>query len=794
MFLLATGRQVCAPFAFCCSIRMALKPRFTLFALLLLSHQCEVEVENCSETRCLLLPDGDDPVASEFHFKASEKGVRLVYINLGIAGASYDPLELPDVFLPHRWVWANTSHEPMLSLPDDYDILSAGLLNYQVRSVDVKFKDYPSGCLAKLNSTCQNLAVGRMLTNVTSSISGETLHEKMPVVCVALINRTVGNVKYHCCHMHKEATEPATIRCDQSVHISDWNAVVLAVFHLTAIFLTFYCPALPLALPDYVFSLENEVEKENRLAEQTNRETTGDERIANSDREGGQDNQRGTGADRWNTETVVLITTTTTTAVARTTNSNNNTNREQTFLNTSNRLGNSRERGEESEFIPVDDSSPMNVSTLVRECVQKLPGIPLSFNIKLTVILLYVFPCVSYFQVVLYPTLKEMYFNECRNKQVAVEVFFRLPLVVAPISFWRSLLFFILILFLALPALFSKPEDFVLPEGLECLYCKKYSEEHDNAFSFSDRRSMGDEILRHLKIMYHAPANYFVTVTSLLRYCCKMWQKSRLSRVICERNSRRSRAIRVVLSLIGISLGIPLIALLAVSGLLLFLCYYGVIYSPFLTLVDCCKMKLLSRQISNNSSNLRIFYVVSSLCFVGIFLQLLNSFYFFIRVLGFTILGLTLNISIVTPYVVFVLALTTYLYLCYDNMQNKYKDIKKIISERREELHMTHNAPQGTISAKLYWFVCKRVLPHEYEFLRMLRNMVFVVLYLIFALSSIVFFRNKFDLSTLTLTMSLLFTGSIPSLLLKTLTTETNVIGWAKIRMVREIDQVIKEY
>ncbi|XP_074628414.1 uncharacterized protein LOC141886227 [Acropora palmata] len=717
----------------CCSIRMALKSRFALFALfalLLLPYQCEVGVENCSETQCLLLPDGDDPVASEFHFKASEKGVRLVYINLGIAGASYDPLELPDVFLPHRWVWANTIREPMLSLPDDYDILSLGLLNHQVRSIDVKLKDQPSGCLAKLNSTCQNLAVGRMLlANVTSNISGEILQEKMPVVCVALINRTFGNVKYHCCDMHKEATEPATIRCDQSVDNSDWNAVVLAVFCLTAIFLTLYCPALPLALPDYVFSLENEVEKENRLAEQTNRETTGDERIANSDRDGGQDNQRGTGADRWNTQTAVLIPTATTTAVDRTTNSNNNTNREQTFLNTSNRLGNSRERGEESEFIPVDDSSPMNVSTLVRECVQKLPGIPLSFNIKLTVILLCVFPCVSYFQVVLYPTLKEMYFNECRNKQVAVEVFFGLPPAVAPISFWPSLLFFILILFLALPALFSKPEDFVLPEGLECLYCKKYSEEHDNAFSFSDRRSVGDEILRHLKIMYHAPAKDFVTVTSLLRYCCKMWQKSRLSRVICERNSRRSRAIRVVLSLIGISLGIPLIALLAVSGLLLFLCFYGVSYSPFMTLVDCCKMKLFSRQISNNSSNRCIFFVVSLLCFGGIFWQLLNSFYFFIHVLGFTILGLTLNISIVTPYVVFVLALTTYLYLCYDNTQNKYKAVKKIISERREELHMIRNAPQGIISAKLYWFVCERVLPHEYEFLRMLFNMVCVSVY-----------------------------------------------------------------
>ena len=39
-------------------------------------------------------------MASEFHFKASQKGVRLVYINLVIGNASYDPLELQDVFLP----------------------------------------------------------------------------------------------------------------------------------------------------------------------------------------------------------------------------------------------------------------------------------------------------------------------------------------------------------------------------------------------------------------------------------------------------------------------------------------------------------------------------------------------------------------------------------------------------------------------------------------------------------------------------------------------------------------------
>ncbi|XP_015780534.1 PREDICTED: uncharacterized protein LOC107358446 [Acropora digitifera] len=207
----------------CCSLRMALITRFAFLALLLLPYQCEAKAENCSQTQCLLLPVGDEPVTSEFHFKASQKGVRLVYINLVIGNASYDPLDLPDVFLPHRWVWANTIHEPMLSLPEDYDILSAGLLNYQVRSIDVKFKDQPSGCLAKLNATCQNLAVGRMLLeNVTSSISGDILHKKAPVVCVEVISPTIDDpnehyISYHCCYVHKKPrTGRAVIRAVRS--------------------------------------------------------------------------------------------------------------------------------------------------------------------------------------------------------------------------------------------------------------------------------------------------------------------------------------------------------------------------------------------------------------------------------------------------------------------------------------------------------------------------------------------------------------------------------------------------
>ena len=455
-------------------------------------------------------------MASEFHFKASEKGVRLVYINLVIGNASYDPLELPDVFFPHRWVWANTIHEQMLILPDDYDILSAGLLNYQVRSIDVKLKDHPSGCLAKLNSTCHNLAVGRMLLeNVTSSISGDILHKKTPVVCVALINRTDGNVRYHCCDLHKEPKEPGTLRCDQSVDDSDWSTAAVAVFFLISLFLTLYCPALPLALPDCVFSLEDEDEKENRLAEQITRETTGDEGILNPATEGEQDNRRGIGADRWNTENAenVALLTTTAAAAASTNNSNNNsnTNREETGQNTSNCEGNNRETEEESEFIPVDDSSPLNLSTLLRECFQKFSDIPLSFNIKLAVMWLCIYPCILYVHVGLYHTLKKTSIDEIIKKHVLVGSVFSQQILLfnetVNYDFW-AFEFLVITLLMIFPTiimvLFSRPKHFFFEENELCLLCRFISLKCSSLnFSLTSRRSLGDEINHHLKILHH---------------------------------------------------------------------------------------------------------------------------------------------------------------------------------------------------------------------------------------------------------------------------------------------------
>lgn len=192
--------------------------------------------------------------------------VRLVYLNLKIGNDSYHPLELQDEFLEDRWVWANTITEPMLSSPDDYVILSLGLLNYQVRSMDVHLEDQPSGCLANLKSTHQNMAVGRMLLeNVTiESRSADQLSRKREVVCVAMIDEYEGyrGIAYRCCNVltmlrTDQSNGRSEIQCDLVVKRSDeWMNMFKIVLTVACLLITGYLPALLLALPDCVFSVQ----------------------------------------------------------------------------------------------------------------------------------------------------------------------------------------------------------------------------------------------------------------------------------------------------------------------------------------------------------------------------------------------------------------------------------------------------------------------------------------------------------------------------------------------------------
>ena len=780
----------------CCSIRMGLIPRFAFFVLLLLPYQCKAKAENCSETQCRLSPVGEEQVASDFRLKASEKGVRLVYINLVIGNSSYDPLELPDEFLPHRWIWAHTAHEPMLSLPEDYDLLSAGLLTYQVKSIDVKLKDQPNGCVAKLNSTCQNLAVGRMLLqNVTSSISSDLLHKNTPVVCVAGINSTsVGaNMWYRCCYVHKEATGPATIRCDKRIDVGEWVKIVNSIFLFLSFFLAQFAPALPLALPDYVFSLVDEVEKESHLEEHTNRETTGYQRITNPATVGQQDNQRGTGADRSSIEDVTVI------------NDNINTIQEETSQNTSNFMGSSRDKGKEREFIPVDDSSPMNLSTLLRECFKKFPDVPLSFNVKLAVTCFCVYPCVLYVQVGLCHTLKKTYIDEMTKKQVlsgslfnqqsnlllnhyaaAVELIFAMPMIIISI----------------VVVLFSRPKDFFLEENEVCYLCRRMSAICSSLnLSLTARRSLGDEIHRHLRILHHYVWCALLSYGNILASVCHNLLLGRL-REEMHQESRGRHLLCVCFRFISLIVAVPFIiagGVLCLLILIVFLIFSLIQLSPFTT-VNLFILDKIRNRLQVNCRGCKavcgwLFFFFVLCMSIRFSLSLLTNYCLLVSiVVSYIIIGLALNVSIVTPFLAFFLVLTTNVYSCYSKTQGKYREVKKMIWTRLQELQLNSNVRKDTIRAKLYWFVCDKVLPIKPEMCRMLRNMVLVVAFLFLALSSIVFYGNKYDISTLTTTISVFFTGSIPLLFSKVLTTNSNFIGWAKIEMEEEIDKAVTEY
>ena len=232
-----------------CRLCMALKSVLA-FSVLFLFTYCEAKPDNCSDTRCKLLPVRKG-FASEFRRKASR---------------------LTDEFLADRWVWASKISEPMLSLSFDYDILSLGLLTYQVRRMDLHLEDQPNGCLATLNSSCQNTVIERMLLNETeySSRSDKVSHYT-DVVCVAVIEQKVdlysgvfdGNVVYHCCRKSEQASvwQASSIECELVAESSHWFKAFSGNLNILTVVMMFYCPALLLSLPDVILTSKKSVKR-----------------------------------------------------------------------------------------------------------------------------------------------------------------------------------------------------------------------------------------------------------------------------------------------------------------------------------------------------------------------------------------------------------------------------------------------------------------------------------------------------------------------------------------------------
>jgi len=683
---------------------------------------------------------------------------------LEIGNDTYHPLELKDEFFPERWVWVQSINEPMLSLPYDYDILSLGLLNYQVRSMTIQLKDQPSGCLAELNSSCQNLVVGRaLLDNVTRGKIGE-LSRQREVVCVEMIEKDgdISSLKYRCC---SPGAAPL-IHCDIPLKSNSWFTAIKAFLIILSVLATLYYPGLPLALPDCIFNLQHERDKEDRIEDQS---TISGQAESNTDH------------SRNGYERII------------------DQNEEENRLT----------RPLTSAELPVDDASPITCSTLMQRYVQRLPDLRLSFNVKVAFMMCCLIP--FFFFVQLYLALKQQKYRH--------ELLVKLPPgsslsnprfsfdLAASFTLKWSLFFLLPWAFTTLMAiLFLRPKDLFLRK-MWCPMCRFVG--HfimPKAEKLKSAGSIGEKMLVHLMILRQ-------TVYSLMSFFLKLHisgLKKLLKLSNCplplEKNCKVSRITQALCVLwvmfsilpallIGFVLG-ALCSLFFFVTLVVCLVFFSPAMSLFFSLVVKVDRKMGDREMNCGLTHLvrLIFSVYSAFLTLSFFLLMVITCNFIVGMLGFTIMGLVLNVEIVTPYVAFFLVVTTNIYLCYANLQSRYKEVKGLILQYRQKKLQITDGDQGTIPTQLFWFVCDSTFPVEREICLMFRNMAVIVTFLFLALSSIIFFGNSYNISTVVSTITVFVSGVIPGLFFNGLTKGENFSGWAKITMKREIETAVQAY
>ena len=680
---------------------------FLVFTCYIFVSQC------CGETPCQVSIQSDP--SPEFRLKASEEGVRLVYLSFKISNSSkYNPLVSKNRILPYRWTWAQSIREPMLSLSYDYDVLSLGLLKYQARSMEVHLKEVQSGCLANVNSSCQDIAIANALMDITRNLtSSEGVREG--VVCFRILQEfsfgISGGFKYKCCAAGEHGNGN-TILCDMDIQLSKWLAVfngVLAVV-VGAVFL--YWPLLLCAIPDSFFKEDHESCETNDLEDQI-----AFRRIV--------------------------------------------TREEGTFYDhgQSSHIGNSA-----FEKIPIDDLSPITLAMMVRNCVKMLPTLSHGFNVKLFFIWYCVIPIFFYIKIVLYFIIKSSYFDEASKKllfQVAdfylnvfsidrhlVYVLFILPYVVIPgvlISCWR-------------------------PE-------KRASASHITPQK---------EILQQVKAVPQVIPQKLLNLLNAFVIICR---KGKLRDThFHSQHSLCRHAICVLWTVLSRLCFAPVVALLAFLVILFASVTCIILYSPYF-----CLMKVTLRYIHKRPVFRGILFLTLVYSSVSVYILAVFSCQFVVRMFGFIIMGLTLNAEVAIPYVTFVFAVWRNIHLCFNNLQNRFKQIKEMISEQWKEL----TGDEETIPTDLFWFVCNtsKVLPVANELCRMLWKVIAILVFLVIALSAIFLFNVVlYDSSAIVSTIAVFVSGRLSEVFFSQVTTGYSFSGWERLRKKEMIRSAVVEF
>ena len=746
----------------------------------------------CGVGQCKLVPVERD-LALTFQKLASEKGVRLVYLTLEIGNDTFHPLETSERFLGKKWIWAKTIREPMFLLAGNHpDIASLGLLKRQKRSVDVRLEEHPAGCLGRLNVSCQDNVVGvALLQNVTKLTAGNRLQQTDCVCTRHMDKQNSSRVQWksRCCCVQQKITEmnDTIIRCGIALE-KDWLESWRATFSLLGYIIGFYCPLIPLLLPDWLLSLQHECEKEIMAKKQIKNNQVSPHQ---------QDIDINTNEPTIESQ------------VDREGDSNCSGELDKQFEELLSALHEEKKvRGFE---IPVDDASPVTFWALMKDYVKELPSIEMNFNLRLLLLCFIVFPFFLYLRfavMLLYEieAFQEFYkkTDDCRGSNVAEAV----VCFLAGFS-WKNILFiFNIAEFIGCVALFViltfvRPTDFLYTEEFTCISgCEAPV-------------SMGQEILLHLRIqrerIYDLTFYMLKFYVSTLKRCSLI--KSTLGYTASE--SRQRRALRSVCVLLSVFPGLLIGAVWGIICLLISLIVLVILIitlSPLGTLVIFWLRKqqhivLCCYCVRSPHKYLSFFFIPFSIAIY--FATSVSFFYmtshvvawsavFITHIILLTTMGLVLNVEFVTLYLSFILVVARNIYLCYSNFQSKYKEVKGMISMHWED--ETANlawlkCSNGTIPKKLFWFVCEnRVLPLRTEICFMLRNVALILLFLFISFNTILMFETMENISVFISTILVLISGEIPKLILQGLTKNEQFSGWNKIKIDNKIKAAVHKY
>ena len=783
---------------------MAVKFIAPLSVFLFFLSSCQAKPENCSEAQCKVLPVRKG-TASEFRVKASEKGVRIVYLDLKFRNDSYRPLESENEFLPNRWVWASLISEPMLSLSYDYDILSLGLLKYQTRSMDVLLEDQPSGCLANLNSSCPKRAVGRALLSMTRLNSGELPDRN--VVCVAIIIDVSssffdGNVKFQCCKRSKdENTGSAYIQCELDVQVSGWFIAFNGTLNFLTVLMMLYCPAFLLFLPDSIINLQEECKREERRENEQQSEDSHHEQQSEDSHHRQSNQQRCRCGSTAETSANV--------------NAENNSSPLSVTLLTpthsqqaNSQIGEDKSNKHVQGLLYLDEPNPITFSYFLRTYTKEWTEL-FSFHFKLAFVMYGVISIFAYLKLVLNYIVKSNFMEEVHKKPKA----FLVGPLFSHVSDFGSLSGTFIALSPLILILYSSPTDFLITvtedirRKVICLVCRE------------NTGSAKDDMLRHLgklAVNSYKLASCLITLhQKALSGSIKLFTHWALKKMGPPWKRAKTPFIAlwvlfwdvVLIIVVGVIFG-GICLFLLLLRLVLLICWY----SPWNSLMLVCARKfrqmLKESRIRNKNQILKFIFVfiflnfsvvlvaatITSWCFVGGL-----SCRYITNMCGLVTLGLVLNASIVGPFVALSIVALTNIYLCYYNLQMRYQDVKKMISEKWQTVD--GKSEHGAIPEDLFWRICSEtsnsnntVPPVRGEVNRMLRNMAIILIFLFLVFCSVFLVIDASSILAVPSTIAVLLSGVIPGFFFKGLTNEKRFTGETRMKMIREIEEAVIEY